>query len=654
MWYGAYKKIIGRHYKVCNLLAGVCAVLAFYMTWCLSTIVYQGDVFKVLHFISTLITAFLYVCCVMLFQTYWRAPHLGRQLRILNFGILAAFALIFLSDIRSGGFWLLLSDIIWILALGYSWRVLKCSFVKGLCGILLWLKTNWKLIILLAAAGTLGIFPTMLQFRWDGALYEQACRAMDIHSMSSLGAYAHLAQGYGVLFCLVRAIVPDTGYAMAVTNMVMYLSSIVAFWGIMRQIVPGKSRWTYLLLTAMYAWSPYTLGMVNYYSLDYATMCLFVCMLYFWLRREWVLHFVAALFACFTKEPAIVSYGALCVGMVVVEIVQQNDVKVTERISSLFRRIYYYPMLLTGMLWVITYLFLGGWNAGNGGTALDAVYMADKLKVLYIFNFSWIFTGIIVLGSICLTTGRAVKKGLAWWFVPLAVSTLGFTLFNVVFKTVNHARYAAQMPAVLYLIGGYLLLRMLKEKAVDILVGILACLMLASSYLTIDPVSRLCFAVLDTGQGRMFTTGAPVPGDSMIYNKQMLDMEYAVNEAIAFAVENDCMVIMPMYGDSPNIFDGLMQEMENYEYGCSALTHWSVKDRKRSNYEGEDTISFITYEWNGEADIMQLPLQEKDKHCFIYSSLLGGDRAQQVQKHYADAEYREYQHGDWTISMLVF
>lgn len=646
--------LMSKYYRECILLIGVCVVLVFYMTWCLSTIAYRGDVFELLHFVSTLVTVFLYVCCIMAFQAYWRALHLRRQLQILNCCILVAFVLIFLSDMGSGSLWILLSDSLWIIAAGYSWRVLACSLAKELYGISSWLKANWELFILLVAAGILGVFPTMLQFRWDGALYEQACRAMNIHSMSSLGAYAHLAQGYGVLYCLIKAIISDTGYAMAVTNMVMYLASIMAFWGIMHQIILGKSRWSYLLLTVMYACSPYTLGMVNYYSLDYATLCLFVCMLYFWLKQEWILQFVAALFACFTKEPVIISYGALCVGMVVIEIFQQNDRKIIKRIGNLLKHLHYYPMMLIGGLWAITYLFLGGWSAGNGETALDAVYMANKLKVMYIFNFSWIFTGIIVVGGMYFVIGRAGKQWTSCWIVPLVISTVGFTLFSIVFRTVNHARYTAQMPAVLYLIGGYLLFWGFKEKVADIIVGILACLMLASSYLAIDPVSRLCFTVLDTGQGQMFTTGTPAPGDSMIYNKQMLDMEYAVNEAVAYAVDNDCMVIMPMYGDTPNIFDGLMQEMEMREYGCSALTYWSVRDRKRINYEGGDTTPFIIYEWNNAADIMQMPLQDKDKHCYIYSSLLGEDRAQQIQKHYADAEYKEYQHGGWVISMLVF
>ena len=92
------------------------------------------------------------------------------------------------------------------------------------------------------------------------------------------------------------------------------------------------------------------------------------------------------------------------------------------------------------------------------------------------------------------------------------------------------------------------------------------------------------------------------------------------------------MVIMPMYGDTPNIFDGLMQEMEAQEYGCSALTYWSVEDRKRTNYEGGDTIPFVIHEWSSTADISQLPLQDKDRHCYIYSSMLGEDRAQQIRK----------------------
>lgn len=648
------KKRMGRYYKECTLFMGICVAIAFYMTWCLSTIAYRGGLFEVLHFVGTLLTVILYVSCVKVFQTYWRVSHLCRQFQLLNVGIFIVFVLIFLSDLKIVSLWLLLSDVIWIMAAGYSWYILECQLVKGLWTIWSWLKADWGLMILLTVACILGIFPTMLQFRWDGALYEQACRAMNIHSMSSLGAYAHLAQGYGVLFCLVNIIVPDTGCAMAVTNMVMYLASIMAFWGIMHELIPGKRKWSYLLLTAMYACSPYTLGMVNYYSLDYATMCLFVCMLYFWLRREWILQFVAALFACFTKEPAIITYGALCVGMVVAEIMQQSNRKIAERISSLFKKLYYYPMLLTGVLWVITYLFLGGWSAGNGETAFDTIYIADKLKVLYIFNFSWIFSVIIVLGSTCLVMGKMGRQRTNWWIVPLAVSAMGFTLFSIMFRTVNHARYVAQMPAVLYMIGGYLLFAAIKEKMADIIVGILACLMLVSSYLAIDPVSRLCFMVLDTGQGQMFTTGTPAPGDSMIYNKQMLDMEYAVNEAIAYAVENDCMVIMPMYGDSPNIFDGLMQAMEVQEYGCSAPTHWSAENKKRTNYEGEDTIPFIIYEWSDAADITQLPLQDKGRHCFIYSSLLGEDKAQDIRERYADAKYKEYQHGGWTVSMLVF
>lgn len=651
MW---LRLLMRKQYKLCTLLTGIGAVLAFYMTWCLATISYQGVLYEALHFVSTLIMVLLYVGCVMIFEAYWGEARLERQLRILNAGIFGMFLLILLSDIRSGSLWLLLSDIVWLAATGHGWRVLKCRLGQGLETVWAWFRQNYMLIVLLAFAAVLGAGPTMLQFRWDGALYEQACRGMNIHSMSSMAAYAHLAQGYGVIFCLVNALISDTDMAMAATNIILYIAGIMAFWGIMRVLVPEKKRWTYLAITAVYACSPYLLGMVNYYSLDFATLCLFVCMLYFWVKREWVLQFAAALFACFTKEPAIISYGALCVGMVLSDILRQDKHKITDRIRSLFQRLYYYPMLLTGLLWVVTYLFLGGWNAGDGGTAVDAAYMADKLKVLYILNFSWIFTGILIGGSLRLLTQKAERKNVIWWILPLMVSTAGFTLFSLVFKTVNHARYAAQVPAVLYIAVGYVLLSAFREKAAAITAGLLACLMLASSYLTIDPVSRVCFPVLDTGSGQMITTGTPVPGDSMIYNKQMLGMEYALNKAVEDALRRDCMIIMPMHEETPNLFDGLMQEMEKQTYGYTAVTHWSKKRGRRTLYAGEDTIPFTIYEWSGDAEITQLPLEEKEKHCYIYSSLLGADRAPQILERYAGAEYWEYNDRGWTVSVLIF
>lgn len=645
---------MNKQYKLCTLLTGICAVGAFYMTWCLATISYRGVLYEALHLAGTLITALLYVICVMLFEAYWGAAHLEKQLRVLNTGILGVFLLILLSDIRSGSLWLLLSDITWLAAAGYGWYVLKCRLGQGLRAVWTWLRQNYMLTALLALAAVLGAAPTMLQFRWDGALYEQACRGMNIHSMSSMAAYAHLAQGYGVLFCLVNALVPDTDLAMAATNMLLYLASAAAFWGIMRVLVPGKKRWMYLAVTAVYVCSPYLLGMVNYYSLDFATLCLFVCMLYFWVKREWVLQFAAALLACFTKEPAIISYGALCAGMVLSDILRQDNRKAADRFGTLFRRLYYYPMLLTGILWVVTYLFLGGWNAGDGGTAVDAAYMTDKLKVLYILNFSWIFTGIVIGGCLCLLSKKTERKKTGGWLLPLTVSTLGFTLFSMVFKTVNHARYAAQVPAVLYIVGGYFLLTVLRGKAAAITAGFFACLMLASSYLTIDPVSRVCFPVLDTGNGQMLTTGTPAPGDSMIYNKQMLGMEYALNEAVADAIRNDCMIIMPMYGETPNLFDGLMQEMEKQAYGYTAVTYWSKGRGGRTLYAGEDTVPFTIYEWSDAADIAALPLAEKDRHCYIYSPLVGADRAQQIRAYYDDVDCLEYSYGGWTVFALIF
>jgi hypothetical protein len=109
-----------------------------------------------------------------------------------------------------------------------------------------------------------------------------------------------------------------------------------------------------------------------------------------------------------------------------------------------------------------------------------------------------------------------------------------------------------------------------------------------------------------------------------------------------------------MYESSPNLFDGLMQDMETSDYGYMADTYWLRDSNMRTIYRDDDTIAFTIYELNSDVDILQLPLEESEKHCFIYSELLGEDRALEIQELYPDAEYREYNAKGWKVSALFF
>ena len=90
---------------------------------------------------------------------------------------------------------------------------------------------------------------------------------------------------------------------------------------------------------------------------------------------------IFSLLFCFTKEPAIVIYGAVCAGAVLCDIMEQKGYSLTMRLRSCFVRKQYYLMILTGILWLVTYKALGPWSAGVGGFSVDTGYVVDKLKI---------------------------------------------------------------------------------------------------------------------------------------------------------------------------------------------------------------------------------------------------------------------------------
>lgn len=653
--------MIKRNHKACALALGIAAVFMFYLTWCFATISYQGSLFLILHTLGTAVTIGLCIAAVHIYQKYTADRSQNQdnftQLGLLSLILVPVFGLALIWDIRYGAdkAWFIIADVAWIAAGVYLCRKLRFDLSAFLGKGVTAVKRNWQLLILLAVCLVLAIEPGKLQFKWDGALYEQACRVMNIHSLSSLGAYGHLGQGYGMLYCLVHAVIGNTGLAMAVLNILMYLVSVAAFYGIVKWIKSDLSGITACLLTAIYAFLPFSLGMVNYYSLDYAMLCIGVVMIYFAFRKKWLLHFAAALLFCFTKEPAILAYGFLCVGFVVTDWFADcpKGTDFGSRLSKMLGHKEYYLMLTAGVLWFVTYLQIGGWSGGNGAFALDMEYVGEKLKVLHLLNFSWILTALAVVGAV--TAFIKADWNLIKDYILLALSALGFTLISVVFATVNHARYAGVAPVILSVMAVMALIILFRKRALQIVAALLAVLMLISTYATIDPVSKALFEQMDTGNGSMITTGSPAPGDSMIYNKQMLGMENALSEAIGYAIDNNYQIFLPTYNDSSYAFDGMMISGEKADDFRVIRQYWNQRTKLRTAYENNDTISFDTYQLLSETDLTVLKKQDQYAGmCYIYADILGKEQAETIRKSHDITAEKEFTYREWKIYLVVF
>lgn len=501
---------------------GILFIVESYLAWCFSTITYQSNLYMIVYLLLSMLGMAIYS---MMAKWILQQPERGRQfisvaclLLILSFMMIIHYAIAVVcgADVIINVCYLLIAGA-WVLLFGMVCVKHKGRMISILANVRKGIQEANGLLIVALALIVLAILPTMNSFAWDGQLYKEYFSESNLWSMSSLGAYGHLSHAYGALFCVIRAVVRDVNLSFYILNIGLYLASVIGFY-LLIQLVAAKSnrRGMRLLSTIVYAVSPFLLGMVNYYSLDFMTLCMFVWILYFSLREKWLLFFVASVLFVFTKEPAVIVYACFCLGLVIRDLLSKIDKR--PLLQRIFCTRQYYLMLLVGMLWGLTYRLLGGWSGGESSVGFSYAYAIEKLKVLYVLNFNWIFVLIIVIGGLILF----VKRRIPTWWIPVVCSGIGFTVFSILLQTVNHARYAAPMPVILLILALYVVMQMPWEKiCIGVMLGI-AVVSLAQCFCTVDPLSILVFQRAEGTGGMLITTGDLEPGDATIYNKQML------------------------------------------------------------------------------------------------------------------------------------
>lgn len=635
-------------------ILGLGMLFAGFGAWCLFTISYRGRLFEYAGALATIVTAMLYLCMILLAE---KNEEIFRQLRKISAAGLLISGILLLSTggtlFQKQGILFLLIEFLWCLVFGF------CAFyhVKRKEKQQIWdsIKENifshkWLLLLLLVT-GIFLIEPDAVQFKWDGILYYTTCKELTLGSLSNLAIYGHIAQTYGVLVKLMMYLTGNTAAAMTAVNVVLMFFSICAFYGLLKTVMEGRKEWQYALAAAIYGGSPFLLGMVYYHNLDFACQCLFPTVLYCLYKRKWVYFAAASLLFCFTKEPAIVVYGAMCVGVVIIDFMKDQGFSVTGRIKRLFGRKKYYLMVVPGVLWVVVYGLLGPWSAGEGGFAVDWAYVAEKLKVLYVLNFNWIFVLICIVGLILLLCKNKIKK--VSFLVPVLCGQIAFTLFSCLFKTVNHPRYNDTNQVSLYLIAIVFSFCCCRDLLRSILHGGAAVLLLVSCFKTIDPVSRFCFPQYQIGDDSMITTMEIPLGDGMIYNRQMLGMERVIDLALKEALGESKTVLFPAVGDNTYFFDG-MAEVGSVEGYRKDIEYWNPAAERREAATGEEIIDFEVYHIAEGMDWKIWENEVSGKVNLLYFSFAGEELAETVRQRYTVTGEAEYRYRGWTLTRVEF
>lgn len=467
------------------------------------------------------------------------------------------------------------------------------------------LKDNCWLAALLVIVVLLSFDIDWKQFKWDGFLYYMTSHSIDISSISSTAIYGHIAQSFGLLVGIAVAITGNVAVALQLMNIIVLCLMTIYSYMLIKYIALeycdiNLSSLRLSLLTAICVFSPFYLGMVNYYSLDFYLICLAPVFLYYLISRQWILCSIAGCAFVFTKEPALIFYVGCVAGMLCAEAVRNLNDDRMHSLKEVSKRILlspkYYYLAVAPILWLVTYKLLGPWSAGDGGLVIDVEYIVAKLKCLYVLNYGWVFLLLIVVSFATAIALHKVKSLDFEWIIPICGGILCSTLFSCFFKTVNHPRYVDAVPFSIYIIAIVLMVRLLEpigKSGWQIISVGMAGLMLISEYITFDPLSLAAFDSVNIGNTKLIKTMEAPLGDGSIYNKQMLWIEHVMNEAIGDAVDMDAVVIMPNVGDSEYYFDGTAYSGELIDGVYCQTEYYDVLTSRRCQAATADIPQYV-------------------------------------------------------------
>lgn len=624
-----------------------------YLAFAFSTLGYTKSVFWCIHLVLCV------VACAGGYLFYKSSNENAETKKSINIGLILSTAMIIRTSIEvifgvveSFLFFKVVSQLIfWMFFIYCEVKFAGYIYLKSF---FLLLKKHRVFITALIVSSVLLYDPCMMVFKYDGMLYYSAAKSGDLYSLSSLSFYGHMAQSSGALITFFRGVAGgDVGLGTYLANCFAMVVGGCYFYAIIRKLINKRSDLFYTILSSIYLFSPYILGMGGYLNVDYFCTTFFLPVIYYTITEEWMLQILfGIIFAC-TKEPGIIIYAGICLCILI------KDFMINK--WKILNHSRYYGMALLAFLWMGTLLSIGFWNAGNSSVEISFYYIRMKLAALFTLNFSWYFALLIIIEYLFLyynnktRTIFILKSESEIW-----VSIIVFTLFSVGFKTVNHARYTDIIPISMYLlfaIGLAELSELIKSLWIYVLAIGSSGLMLLSTYCCIDPASKIIFNTLSTYDGRVLSLadGSFLMGDHMIYNKQALWIEGAYSAMIEDSVSDGAVIIIPAYNNNTYYFDGLIgQAFVTKGDFFVKEEYWDKEKRQRANTRGEGTIPFEVYsviDMDGVAKVVDL---EAGK-VFIYAWVEGTDSiSDTIKKEYSIIEERNYKYRDWVIDTIRF
>jgi hypothetical protein len=416
-----------------------------------------------------------------------------------------------------------------------------------------------------------------------------------------LNLWDHISIGYSFWFLICEFLFPDNIVVAHIMQVVMGMGIVLGVYLVLCKMFSEKvSQKEILIMTSLFAVSPYILGMIGNFNIDISILFYLVWLTFAYVNDFRILELVFGLGLCFSKENGIVYVFFFAVGIAISQIVKsRNDKrKFIKNIIYPFTVSTNYLYLIIAIIYIVAYLCNTGdrwsngadkaisWNSeGYNCFGINLNHIIMIIKEYFVLNFNWLIWLIIIgCGMYTLINRMIAKKSenqcAVIESVPIISAFVGGLFFSIVFVTYTHTRYI--IPSVF---GGTFFLiivvnKLNNKKARCVIYNVLAILLLIQSFYSVDMVSNKVFCNTDIGSANilsMHDSGSFQLNDSIVYNRQYVYygkmMEKMLNE-----IDYDSNKAIVLLED---------ETIDGYKVWGSYGYQWDMKQRKMVYYESD-------------------------------------------------------------------
>jgi len=469
----------------------------------------------------------------------------------------------------------------------------------------------------------------------------------------------HIAFSYFYPVSLLSFLLGNIDLAFIIFN---NLCSIVAAFGfalLFHRLFPQKKTYVVLAAVAMCTFSPYVFGMASSCMYDYAALCITPLLLYSAYSRKWILFTFTGTYACFIKEPSILFFAAICLSVLLWEIISEK-----KSLAYVIKSAKYWYMILIGAIFAAVFLSIGqyGYSGSSEGEAFgyDPNHAAGLIKLFCTLNYSWV---LVILSVLCivfvLIKGKAekeIKRGVLITAVPGAV----FLIANAFILAPLNPRYIDYFyPCILILSVIFIMQLGIGDGVRCAILAGIGVLFVTASYFCIDPVSDVLFYKVNVGETSVYSTmRSDYFCDPAVYNRQYYGFDLVMNDVLGKAMqEKDNVLAISTGSETGNwqmsgkwTFD---QVNEVYEFD----EFWDNEKNMRSpgfvwDYYSDPRFQVMNIRYIFPVQDPVKELSDAGTFIYIYMPTINEKREDAVREAFSVIEEGSYTRKGWTVAYI--